>query len=302
MSSANGWHFRRTSLVLATCLLAAPATAQEIRVIDGDTFEMDGEVIRLSGLAGFEPDQSCWGMEGHRFNGQTAMDHLRELLASRPDCVVIREGDDGIPEANCYGEGGLDLGLEMARDGLAWADPADGTYGLHGTVLLAEARGKGIWGEGVYCLPPWIWSAYGENFDFSEDINLIDGDTFRMNCQVIRLWGIDALNSGQTCMVRGTETTWPSDLATLSLGFWLQHLSSCETIEADEVGIAVGRCVASDGSDIGQALVELGAALVDPEINHPPYLAAQLVAQEAGDGYWGERWNCSPPWEWRERN
>ena len=34
-------------IIIMAMLLAAPALAQEIRVIDGDTFEMDGEVIRL---------------------------------------------------------------------------------------------------------------------------------------------------------------------------------------------------------------------------------------------------------------
>lgn len=190
----------------------------------------------------------------------------------------------------------------MVRAGLAWADPALGTQASYGTMLLAQAQGAGIWGEGVYCLPPWVWSAACEEFEFSEDISLIDGDTFRINGQVIRLWGIDALDSGQACIVRETETTWPSDLATLSLGFWLQYVSNCEIVEADASGIARGQCSASDGSDIGQALVEAGTALADPKINHPPYLSAQRVAQEAGDGYWGELWDCSPPWEWRERN
>lgn len=36
----------RYSIALAACLLAPSAAAQDIRITDGDTFEMDGEVIR----------------------------------------------------------------------------------------------------------------------------------------------------------------------------------------------------------------------------------------------------------------
>lgn len=293
---------RPAGIALAMLLLVAPAaTAQDIRVIDGDTFEMDGETIRLIGVVGFEPDQSCWGREGYRYTGRVAMDYMRELLSSPPECVSYREDDDGATLAVCRADGDEPLNSAMVRAGLAWSDPADGTPShQYGIMRLAEARGVGVWSEGVYCLPPWDWSAYDEEVGFPRGIDLIDGDTFRVNGQVIRLWGIDALETGQTCLVNGNETAVLSDFATVWLGYFLGFNYRCDLDDSDQSEVASGRCFVFDDFDIGELLVETGTALADPQIGHPPYIAAQTAAEEAGKGYWRDDVDCVPPWEWRE--
>jgi len=154
---------------LAAHLFVAPATAQEIRVIDGDTFELDGEVIRLWRIDAPELGQTC-ERDGEVVRvGELAADELRNTLVPGLPCLQVDTDQYGRTIARRYGvSGGIDtegdgltlatdLGLVLVLSGHAWDWPeySDGTY--QGAQENAQANGFGVWQEGMDCIPPWEW-------------------------------------------------------------------------------------------------------------------------------------------------
>src|SRR3984893_14935965 len=67
-------------LVASLTLVALPALAESVRVVDGDTLRVDGVTYRLWGIDAPEARQSCaddWPA------GRTATEHLRALIGDR---------------------------------------------------------------------------------------------------------------------------------------------------------------------------------------------------------------------------
>jgi len=79
---------RILAVVLALAALAGSARADmagRAQVVDGDTLEIGGEMVRLFGIDAPEPDQTCASGKGRKFNcGALA----REILVS------VREVND----------------------------------------------------------------------------------------------------------------------------------------------------------------------------------------------------------------
>lgn len=139
-------------LLAALLLLTVSAdTAQSIRLIDGDTFELDGETIRI------------WGIDAPEINGPCA---YQADMAPRILNVFIGEktiscelppdrrqqDPDGASVRVCRADGD-DLGAFMVGAGLAWDWPrySNGAYGEH--QQHAERSNFGVWRDG--CRPDW---------------------------------------------------------------------------------------------------------------------------------------------------
>lgn len=122
-----------------------------LRVIDGDTLELDGERIRLFGVDAPEGGQVCASGEP----GPLATAALEALTRGRGLRCEGRDRDRyGRRIAVCRA-GGEDLGAALVRAGLAW------NYARYaGDRYTAEERAardsrRGIWAMG--CDEPWVW-------------------------------------------------------------------------------------------------------------------------------------------------
>lgn len=132
-------------LVLAA--LAGPAAA-EVRIVDGDTLELDGTVYRLNGIDAPEHGQNCgtWNC------GADATDALVEIVKGRNvTCDPISKDGYGRVIATCYADG-TDIGGTLIDKGLAWAFVRYSTaYADDETA--AKSRSIGIWSDRY--MPPW---------------------------------------------------------------------------------------------------------------------------------------------------
>jgi endonuclease YncB( thermonuclease family) len=127
--------------------------------------------------------------------------------------------------------------------------------------------------------------------------SVIDGDTIEIHGLRIRLFGIDAPESDQTChdddgkLYRCGQKA-ANDLATFLAG----KTVSCLPQNLDQYGWTVAVCSVGD-TDIADWLVRNGLALDWPQYSKGKYTDAQKAAEHSGDGMWGGQW--VEPWRYR---
>jgi endonuclease YncB( thermonuclease family) len=144
---------------LAFCL-ASPALAETIigqaSVIDGDTLEIHGQRIRLSGIDAPESDQLCRGDDSLQYRcGAKSANALDDHIAGRPvSCEGIGRDQYGRTVAVCS-ISGEDMAAWLVRNGLAfdWPRYSKGRYA--DAQKQAERAGRGVW-AGSYVVP-WAY-------------------------------------------------------------------------------------------------------------------------------------------------
>lgn len=134
------------ALVAAAILLAFPSYALAgVRVMDGDTLSLNGEVMRLHGIDAPEAAQICKGRNGKNWPcGTAATRYLRGLVKQDSvRCDRLEHDAYGRTIAICHA-GGVELNAAMVEAGLAWAFRK---YSFKYNRLENRARksGKGIW-------------------------------------------------------------------------------------------------------------------------------------------------------------
>lgn len=125
-------------------------------VIDGDTIEIHGKRIRLTGIDSPEDDQLCQ-RDGHDYRcGQVAANSLADLLGAKT-VVCVDHGRDryGRVLGQCR-LGGTDLGRWMVQQGHALA------YRRYSTDYIgdedhARVARAGMWSGNF--IPPWEYRA-----------------------------------------------------------------------------------------------------------------------------------------------
>ena len=133
----------------------------------------------------------------------------------------------------------------------------------------------------------------------SEDLSgravVIDGDTIDVAGSRIRLYGIDAPESKQTCRAEGQR--WAcGEQATRALTDRIGSKTvQCEERDRDSFGRIVAVCQLA-GQDLNAWLVAQGWALAYREFSEA-YVAEEAAAEVAGLGIW--RGAFVAPWEWR---
>lgn len=126
--------------------------------------------------------------------------------------------------------------------------------------------------------------------------SVIDGDTIEIDGKRIRLWGIDAIESHQTCQLDGRP--WRcAQLITFGLSAHLKGQDIiCSPRDQDRYGRIVATCT-TQGVDLGSWIVRQGLALDYTYYSKGAYRTEQLEAQAAKRGVW--RGTFEMPWDWR---
>ena len=134
------------------------------------------------------------------------------------------------------------------------------------------------------------------NQDFGGLTRVIDGDTIHVGDTRIRLEGIDAPESAQTCKRANGETWACGTEATHAMRLMVEGRQvTCRNHGLDLYGRTLATCFA-DGRDIQAELVKLGLAWAYVKYSKA-YVAEEAAARTAKLGIWqGE---AMPAWEFR---
>jgi endonuclease YncB( thermonuclease family) len=88
-------------------------------------------------------------------------------------------------------------------------------------------------------------------------IEIADGDTLRVSGERVRLWGFDAPEKRQKCLINGREEPIGQDAAEALRSLVARGELQCETMDRDRYGRTVADCWTGQQS-IGDAMVRLG--------------------------------------------
>ena len=125
--------------------------------------------------------------------------------------------------------------------------------------------------------------------------DIVDADTIKVGAIPVRLYGIDAPESRQTCERDGTPYGCGKQATRTLVDLILGHPVQCEIVGRDAFGRALGIC--SVGStQLNSTLVRQGWALAFAKYSER-YVADQDAAQMAKVGLWAG--SFMNPWDWR---
>ena len=145
----------------------------------------------------------------------------------------------------------------------------------------------------VVLLASWAAAAA----DLTGRATIIDGDTIEIRGQRIRLFGIDAPESRQTCEADG-QTYRCGQQAALALADHIgQQTIACEQRDVDRYRRIVAVCRLG-GEDVGAWMVSQGWAMAYSRYSRD-YFDEELTARANKRGMW--RGPFLRPWLWRER-
>ncbi|WP_306030062.1 thermonuclease family protein [Stappia sp. MMSF_3263] len=148
----------KTFFTAAIALTASSqALAADIRVIDGDTIELNRITYRLHGIDAPEVGQSCKTARGTNWAcGKAAVEVMEDLVLGASVACEAREDDGyGRTLAVCYADG-TDINAEMVRQGYAWAFRR---YAMDYAALEDQTRAArlGVWA--AQSQAPWDYRA-----------------------------------------------------------------------------------------------------------------------------------------------
>lgn len=145
-------------------LAEAPALAQDVETIEGPGRAIDADIVIVGtqrvilwGIDAPERDQHCIA-NSRKWGCYDAALRTLQNLAGRGvvRCILTGEAD---PFKRRYGvceSGGVDLGAEMVRAGmaLAYTEQSDDYVEVQNEAIVA---GVGLWQVGVEFQEPWVW-------------------------------------------------------------------------------------------------------------------------------------------------
>lgn len=120
---------------------------------------------------------------------------------------------------------------------------------------------------------------------FSGPATAIDGDTLRMDDERIRLFGIDAPESTQSCDRKGARWACGSDARALLADMVAGRTVECTQQDRDVYGRIVASCRVGD-SDLGGVMVREGLAIALTRFS-TAYVEAEARARSFGMALWG---------------
>ena len=127
---------------------------------------------------------------------------------------------------------------------------------------------------------------------------VVDGDTLDIGGHRVRLEGIDAPETSQTCGGRWAGTWNCGQAATKTLiGLINGRDVSCSSRGSDKYGRTLGVC-SIDGTELNAAMVRAGMAWAFVKYSQA-YVAVEADAKSAGVGVW--QGGAEAPWIYREK-
>lgn len=132
----------------------------------------------------------------------------------------------------------------------------------------------------------------------AQTIRVVDGDTFMVGAETIRLQNIDAPEAGQMCRAENGRSYDCGATSTQALARLLEQGGlRCVGNTRDRYDRKLAHCTVQ-GQDIGAAMVARGHARAYDRYSRE-YLPQQRLAQKAGVGIWAG--DHEAPWQVRER-
>ena len=126
--------------------------------------------------------------------------------------------------------------------------------------------------------------------------SVIDGDTLEIRGTRIRLNGIDAPESRQTCSDGGGSEYRCGQMAAFRLADKVGSRNlACEVLDRDRYGRSVATCRLGE-TDVNGWMVASGWAIAYRQYSRD-YVDEEAAARAAGAGIWAG--DFTPPWEWR---
>ncbi len=132
----------------------------------------------------------------------------------------------------------------------------------------------------------------------SGQARVVDGDTLAVAGERIRLNGIDAPETRQTCTRDGRPWVCGKAATQAMRKLIGRHAVRCEVSGRDKYGRAIATCFA-DGLNLQQQLVRQGLALAYRKYS-TRYVPDEDAARTEGRGLWSGEF--SAPWNWRKQN
>ena len=130
------------------------------------------------------------------------------------------------------------------------------------------------------------------------EAEIVDGDTITVNHVRIRLFGIDAPESDQSCFDDNGKQYSCGQLASVALNELIaDNPVSCTPVDRDRYGRTVAICKSADGNDLSDDMVRLGFAVDYRHYSHGRYEVAEQEARAAHRGIWAGRF--VDPGSWR---
>lgn len=125
---------------------------------------------------------------------------------------------------------------------------------------------------------------------------IVDGDTFSVGAERVRLWGVDAPEGRQVCQDAQARTYACGDVARDRLVRLIGGRAvRCEIRDRDPYGRAVARCQAGS-MDLGEALVRAGWAVDFRQFSRGAYARVEAEARQARRGLWAGRFETPSSW------
>ena len=131
--------------------------------------------------------------------------------------------------------------------------------------------------------------------EVSGSATIVDGDTLRIGSTTIRLYGMDAPETRQTCERAGNS--WPcGEESSRKLSQLVgEKMVLCYEIDRDRYGRVVAICRVGD-IELGAAMVLSGLALAYRQY-WAEYVRHETAAKDAARGMWSG--DFVAPWDWR---
>jgi endonuclease YncB( thermonuclease family) len=128
--------------------------------------------------------------------------------------------------------------------------------------------------------------------------SVIDGDTIEIHGARIRLFGIDAPESGQLCPAQGKTYPCGKQAALVLADKIKGHVVECRPKNQDQYGRPVAVCFAA-GEDINGWMVAQGWALAYRQYSMD-YVNQEHDAANSKLGIW--KYEFEKPWDWRRKH